>query len=44
MQRALVANDVMMEYIQHTGSALFACPPGLRDGEYWGQQLLEGAV
>ena len=44
MQRALAANDVMMEYIQHTGSALFACPPGLRDGEYWGQQLLEGAV
>ena len=44
MQRALAANDAMMEYIQHTGSALFACPPGLRDGEYWGQQLLEGSV
>ena len=44
MQRALAANDAMMEYIQHTGSAQFACPPGLRDGEYWGQQLLEGSV
>ncbi len=44
MQRALAANDAMMEYIQHTGSALFACPPGLRDGEYWGQRLLEGSV
>ena len=44
MQRALAANDRLMEYIQHTGSAMFACPPGLRDGEYWGQRLLEGSV
>ena len=44
MQRMLAANDTMMDYIQHTGSAVFACPPGLREGEYWGQQLLEGAV
>jgi deferrochelatase/peroxidase EfeB len=44
MQRALAANDLMMDYIQHTGSAVFACPPGLREGEYWGQRLLEGAV
>ena len=34
----------MKEYIQHTSSAVFACPPGLRDDEYWGQQLLEGSV
>ena len=44
MQRILAANDTMMDYIQHNGSAVFACPPGLREGEYWGQQLLEGAV
>ena len=44
MQRALAANDRLMDYIQHTGSAVFACPPGLRDGEYWGQRLLEDAV
>ena len=44
MQRALAAKDTMMEYIQHTGSAVFACPPGLREGEYWGQRLLEDAV
>jgi deferrochelatase/peroxidase EfeB len=28
MQQALAGNDAMMEYIQHTGSALYACPPG----------------
>jgi deferrochelatase/peroxidase EfeB len=42
MQQALARADKMNEYIQHTGSALFACPPGLRAGEYWGQRLLEG--
>jgi deferrochelatase/peroxidase EfeB len=44
MQRALARSDKMMEYVQHTGSAIFACPPGLREGEYWGQRLLEGKV
>ena len=44
MQRALSRADAMMEYVQHTGSALFACPPGLRDGESWGQRLLDGKV
>jgi deferrochelatase/peroxidase EfeB len=41
MQRALANNDRMMEYLEHTGSAVFACPPGLREGEYWGQRLVE---
>ena len=41
MQRALARGDRMMEYLEHTGSAVFACPPGLREGEYWGQRLLE---
>jgi deferrochelatase/peroxidase EfeB len=41
MQRALANEDVMMEYIEHTGSAVFACPRGLADGEYWAQPLLE---
>ena len=44
MQRMLAANDTMMDYIQHTGSAVFACPPGLREGEYWGQQLLRARL
>jgi len=39
LQRRLGQNDRLTEYIQHTGSAVFACPPGTgRDG-YVGQQL-----
>ncbi|MDN5930309.1 MAG: iron uptake transporter deferrochelatase/peroxidase subunit [Pseudonocardia sp.] len=41
MQRALANSDVMMEYIEHTGSAVFACPAGVGEGGYWGQSLLE---
>jgi deferrochelatase/peroxidase EfeB len=41
MQRALAAHDRMMEYIEHTGSALFACPPGTPEGGYWGETLFE---
>jgi deferrochelatase/peroxidase EfeB len=44
MQRALAKADRMMEYLEHTGSAVFACPPGLREGEYWGQRLLDDAT
>ena len=39
MQQALSTNDVMMEYIEHTGSALFACPPGVAEGGFWGETL-----
>ena len=31
--------DLLSEYIQHTGSALFAVPPGASQGEYVGQAL-----
>jgi deferrochelatase/peroxidase EfeB len=41
MQRALAKSDVMMEYIEHTSSGVFACPAGLAEGEYWGQRLVE---
>ncbi|MEE2030935.1 iron uptake transporter deferrochelatase/peroxidase subunit [Rhodococcus chondri] len=41
MQLELARSDALNEYIQHVGSAVFACPPGLRDGEYWGQRLFE---
>ncbi|ETD30418.1 iron uptake transporter deferrochelatase/peroxidase subunit [Williamsia sp. D3] len=41
MQRALSTKDAMMEYLMHTGSAVFACPPGVNEGEYWGQSLFE---
>ena len=39
MQRALARADVLNEYIEHTGSALFACPPGLGPDDDWGTQL-----
>ncbi|GAA2854090.1 iron uptake transporter deferrochelatase/peroxidase subunit [Pseudonocardia halophobica] len=39
IQRALANKDKMMEYLEHNGSAVFAVPPGLRDGEWWGQGL-----
>ncbi|WP_253258720.1 iron uptake transporter deferrochelatase/peroxidase subunit [Pseudonocardia sp. N23] len=39
MQRVLAQQDPMMEYLQHTGSAMFACPPGLAGSDYWGSAL-----
>lgn len=42
MQSALARRDKMMEYIEHTGSAVFAVPPGLGEGDYWGRTVLEG--
>jgi deferrochelatase/peroxidase EfeB len=40
MQSELARRDALNEYITHTGSGIFACPPGLRDGDYWGSTLL----
>jgi deferrochelatase/peroxidase EfeB len=41
IQRRLGASDALNEYIRHTGSALFACPPGLTGpGDWWGKALL----
>ncbi|WAL66599.1 iron uptake transporter deferrochelatase/peroxidase subunit [Amycolatopsis cynarae] len=39
MQKSLAAHDRLMEYTQHTGSALFAVPPGVGPGGYWGETL-----
>lgn len=39
LQSRLSRLDPMMEYLQHTGSALFAVPPGARPGGYVGQGL-----
>jgi deferrochelatase/peroxidase EfeB len=41
MQRRLGANDALNEYISHTGSAVFALPPGAREGGYVGKGLFE---
>jgi deferrochelatase/peroxidase EfeB len=38
LQRSL-ATDALGEYIKHTTSAVFACPPGLRAGQSWGDGL-----
>jgi deferrochelatase/peroxidase EfeB len=32
--------DMMNQYTTHTGSALFACPPGVREGGFVGETLL----
>ena len=45
LQSQLGAHDALNEYIQHTSSALFACPPGVAPGnagDYWGRALFEG--
>ncbi|MCW2756492.1 MAG: peroxidase, partial [Nocardioidaceae bacterium] len=39
MQNRLSGQDGLMEYLQHTGSGLFAVPPGVRPGLYLGQSL-----
>jgi len=40
IQLQLARHDIMNEYIRHVSSALFACPPGVKDGgDYWGRAL-----
>jgi deferrochelatase/peroxidase EfeB len=42
MQAELSRKDALNEYITHTGSAVFACPPGLPENDksaYWGSTL-----
>jgi deferrochelatase/peroxidase EfeB len=40
IQRRLGSNDALNEYISHVGSAIFAVPPGARQGGYVGETLL----
>jgi deferrochelatase/peroxidase EfeB len=42
MQTELSRRDALNEYITHTGTGIFACPPGLGDrnsSSYWGSTL-----
>lgn len=39
MQNALAKHDALSEYLKHTGSGLFAVPPGIKPGQYLGQGL-----
>ncbi len=41
IQRRLGSNDALNEYIKHVGSAVFAVPPGARNGGYVGETLLD---
>ncbi|MFC4051158.1 iron uptake transporter deferrochelatase/peroxidase subunit [Actinomadura syzygii] len=34
-----LATDALNEYIQHVGSGVFACPPGVQKGGFWGDTL-----
>jgi deferrochelatase/peroxidase EfeB len=38
VQANLARSDVLNEYIRHVGSALFACPPGVRAGGWWARR------
>ncbi len=40
VQSQLAQNDALNEYIRHTGSGLFACPPGAAQADYVGSPLL----
>lgn len=39
IQMAMAKSDALMEYLKVRGSALFAVPPGVAEGEYVGQAL-----
>jgi deferrochelatase/peroxidase EfeB len=39
VQRSLARDDKLNEYLVHTSSAVFACPPGVLPGQHWGQAL-----
>lgn len=39
IQQRLARNDAMNEYVKHVGSAIFAVPPGAREGSYIGAGL-----
>ena len=44
LQRKLGSTDALNEYISHIGSSIFATPPGLRKGQFWGDGLLTEAA
>jgi len=37
--KGLSSKDSMMEYLEHTGSSLFAIPPGVEKNGRWGETL-----
>jgi deferrochelatase/peroxidase EfeB len=41
IQQRLAASDGLNEYVKHTGSALFAVPPGVAQGGFIGERLFQ---
>ena len=41
MLKLMQSRDALNDYTSHIASAMFACPGGLREGQYIGQSLLE---
>jgi deferrochelatase/peroxidase EfeB len=41
IQRSLAEHDALNLYLFHTGSALFAVPPGIREGDYLARALFD---
>ncbi len=41
LQTSLASQDSLSRYTTHTGSGLFACPPGAERGKFLGQSLFE---
>jgi deferrochelatase/peroxidase EfeB len=39
IQQRLAANDALSRHLLHTGSGIFACPPGVRPGGFIGEGL-----
>ncbi|RLQ95550.1 iron uptake transporter deferrochelatase/peroxidase subunit [Falsibacillus albus] len=44
MLKLMSQKDKLNEYTKHVGSAMFACPGGIKKGGYVGQRLLEGTL
>jgi deferrochelatase/peroxidase EfeB len=40
IQRRLAEQDALSTYLVHTGSGIFACPPGTAPGQSWGHGLV----
>ena len=40
IQQRLVDNDALSQYVLHTGSGVFACPPGVAPGGAWGEGVI----
>ena len=43
IQSGLAINDTLREYVVHTSSSVFACPPGVAPGGYLGESLFRSS-